>query len=270
MASVEETDIIEGAALRTQADEIIINRRFIVKDVIGPRPNRLINADQVSGIPNVGDPYPVVTDPMVFCAGKTTKPILNSSGQYEIMCIYEPRTSENQTPDDNGPATKSVGGSVHGVDTTNKVDREGNITTIVLERKNQPEEKDNLPKQTGVVTKQIPTFSLIFNRHEVNSPSDRARLFVGKMNEGTFEGFGEGAVLCTRIEGTTSNGGASYQVTYEFQVKDDENGWIPEVVYIDQDTDKELVDAAFSPPDDITLLSVNIYELADFNLLNLT
>jgi len=199
MASVEETDVIEGAALRTQADEIIINRRFIVKDVIGPRPNRLINADQVSGVPNVGDPYPVATDPLAFCVGKTTRPILNSSGQYEIMCVYEPKTEDNQPADDNGPATFTVGGSVQSVETTNEFDDSDNIDSgfspIVLERKNQEDPKDNLPAQTGVVSKQFPIFSMIFTRHEQSNPIERAKQFVGKINRLVFGGFEDSRVL---------------------------------------------------------------------------
>jgi len=220
-ATIEQSDTIKGASLRTSADMIMLSRRFVVRSVGGSAENRLINADQAPNVPRVGDAYPVITDPRIFVIDKDTKPLNSENTQFEVSCFYQPATSDNQPPDDNGPAVLTIGGSVQSVQTTNNFDG----TPIVLERINQENEKDNLPAQPGTITKQIPIFTLIFERHEQNDPTERARKFLANKNLTTFRGFDEGKVLCTRLQGRTENGGQSYQVLYEFQVKDDALGW---------------------------------------------
>jgi len=76
--------------------EKIKNRRFIVKNATGPKKDRLIKANQTLGIPVIGDPYPVATDPQMFCALKSTRPIPASSRQFEVMCIYRPLEEANR------------------------------------------------------------------------------------------------------------------------------------------------------------------------------
>jgi len=77
--------------------EEIKNRRFIIKNVTGPRKDRLINANRALGVPVIGDPHPVATDPQMFCALKSTSPIRASSRQFEVMCIYRTLVEESQT-----------------------------------------------------------------------------------------------------------------------------------------------------------------------------
>lgn len=122
--------------------------------------------------------------------------------------------------------------------------------------------------QGGTLTAMLPESTRRFSRTEFENPDAKARAYVGKINGTEWEAFPDTDLyewLCTRIAWTSRDGGASYQVTYEFQWKED--GWFQYLVYIDPATGRPPGDPVPSPVNGMTLCCLN--RLADFNGLQL-
>ena len=110
----------------------------------------------------------------------------------------------------------------------------------------------------------IPQLVLTETRKESSTPANTARAFVGKVNQFACFGGAARTWLCTRIEGTTNDRGASYEVTYEFQYN--EQTWDAVVVFRDPNTQRPVD----SPEEGEGIKTVQVYSVANFAALGLS
>jgi hypothetical protein len=98
----------------------------------------------------------------------------------------------------------------------------------------------------------------------VSSPRARAEANVGKTNDALWNGYAANTVLCTSIVGNSRDGGATYDVRYEFEYKP--NGWTELVVFKDEETGRPIANLVAG----VSKVTVDLYDEADFDALNIT
>lgn len=127
---------------------------------------------------------------------------------------------------------------------------------------------DGIPYQYqgGDVQYQIPMMVFRFSRREPSDAyvGDRARNFVGTLNNEPVFGDPVRTWLCTRIDGVSDDGGITYNVTYEFQYNPET--WDPVIVFTNPETGKPVANPVWGE----SIRRVRVYRLADFFELGLT
>jgi hypothetical protein len=121
------------------------------------------------------------------------------------------------------------------------------------------------PAQLGEVDIQVPETVIMFERKEGASPLSKSRLNSGKVNSTALGVYGARTLLCLGIDGTSTDGGTSWVVTYRFQYRPET--WDATVVYIDPETDRPHPDINLGTLDGVIV--VQVYETADFDTLDL-
>lgn len=99
------------------------------------------------------------------------------------------------------------------------------------------------------------------NKIENSSPESKAENYVSKVNSSSWRGYPVKTWLCTRIYGRSTDGGETYNVTYDFQYRPD--NWDHTAIFIKDDG---------KPPKETDGDSKKTYSLlkeANFNNLNL-
>lgn len=187
-------------------------------------------------------------------------------GSLEYTTV-DPIQASNPDPDDNGVPIITSGSSVEQV--TTWTDRGG--LPIVVQ---PPAAQAGQDAQPVAVTYDAPTSLRTFNRLELSDPDERADEHVGRVNSVAWTVTGKttiqpGYAKCNRIQGTSDNGGASFNVEYEFAIMDaaKPGGWQPEVAWIDRDTGSPDPSSTVVPENGIEIK--NVYPESDFNDLNL-
>jgi len=252
-------DLVEGATIsETSEDGFKATRVFLITGVTGSGPGRQLTA--MHSAPPIGAAHPVI--PLLFCKTKRAEIVNNSPGQYKVTCEYEPG---NDTPEEEITAT--LGGTVQSVQTTK--DAAGNtieLGPVTIQTTNEAGDAVTLkyPKQTGLVSKQVPQAIFTYKRREEAAPTAAIQRYLGKVNSAQYLGLNPGKVFCSRINGDTDDSGETYLVTYDFQI--DFNGWEADVVYEDSGTGLPLVGATVA---NNGIKTVEIYEKVDFNELQL-
>lgn len=258
-----KANIIKGETLSEDADGF---RSVVVYQVTGLSGNanaRLYNALLADGVPQFGEPHPVIGG--IRVSDRQAKPVSGSSTTgVEITITYEALKPESQPPDDTQPAQVSVGSSLES--TVTQLDISGN-QILVSHTFVEDDEDGNVQTRTrtqgGEVEYQVPSMVLRFTRRESAAPDGKANAYVGKVNSDIFGGQPAHGWLCTRIEGTSDDGGQTYTVTYEFQRN--KESWLATVVYIDPETGR--------PPPGLVagqgIKQVQVYEAVPFSGLNL-
>lgn len=253
MATINTTDTIESAALEQSGEGYNVTRRFLVEGITGATgPERCLDALSASGIPAYGAACPGASPlSSLKVVSRSVEPI--SMTQAWVNITYRrPTRKERPEPTTNSEApTRRLGASVEAQD-TNK-DASGALMTVV----------HNSISQVATVSVQKPTLSLSFDRKEIDNPEQRAKDYVGKVNDDTWEGGAAGTWLCTRIDSSTDNDGVSYNVSYEFLYN--AATWNATVYWTDEDG---------RPPFDLDPLigikSYAVYPEADFTALDLS
>jgi len=255
--------LISGESLEQTADGWRSQAQYQVDGVTGSAAGKLYQAMSNSNVPQFGDPHPVLS--LLRVSNRSARPITDASTQVVVITItYEQPTSEQQTPSETEQSQIQVGSSVESVVTQRDVD--GN-QILVTHTYSKTDAEGNVQEVTqtqgGEVEYQVPSTSFSFSRREPQSPGDKSLLYVGKINSAFFAGAPAGHWLCTRIEGSSDDGGQSYNVTYEFQRNSE--GWAATVVFIDTDTGRP-------PPflvEGVGIKDIEVYRRIDFNALNL-
>ena len=271
-------DVVDGTAVAQSKDGgITATRAFIVTDLQGDAATKMSLALTADQIPAIYDYHPSFGS--LRCNNKRVEPI--TANQFRVLCDYVKLDNSESPEDEPGeePAQISVGSTVQSKQTTNKIDiNTGQITPITIGPLNYSNEDGSTftkPSQTGLVNIQVPQTTIRFQKRENEDPLNKSLKYVGKTNSTQFLGIPQGDVLCSRLEGSTNDGGTTYDVTYEFQV--DLDGWKADIVYIDQDTglpasqntDPADGDPILTSPADDAAVSVDIYQQENFNDLEL-
>lgn len=228
-------DIVDVGEVSEDSRGYRAQRKAIVSGIQGSGSARLYRALTASVViassgermPRYGDPHPAV--PGIICIGRTAR-MTNDKGHCEVYLDYGVPDVLTSDPSDTAPPQIEVGATVQEVETALDVNgatmKVGYFvddgTALILE------------EQTGTVRKQIPSVYFRFRRREPNSPGDKAKQYVGTMNSVVVFNDPPKFWLCTGITGTSSDFGASYDVTYEFLRNEDT--WDAVVAYVDPST----------------------------------
>jgi hypothetical protein len=249
-------DLIEGSGLSQSADGYVATRVFMATTTAQETKLDVLLHDD---IPQYGDIHPDFD-------GIDLVPILALDRQcdheqgdpaiFRVTIGYRRPTSTTQPPStDEDDAIIQVGSSV----TASKTELDAAGAQIVVTLSGQPD-------QTGTVDIQVPESVLTFTRREASSPRSKARTYVGKVNSVALASgdYAIGTLLCLGIEGESTDGGESYNVTYRFQYRP--GTWAATVVYIDPETDRPHEEVVFPSTGVVT---VDVYDEVAFGPLNL-
>jgi hypothetical protein len=124
-------------------------------------------------------------------------------------------------------------------------------------------ERQGLEVQPAEVDGFVATSVLTITRTEIASPHEVAKTYVGRTNNAVFRNEPVDTWLCSAIEGTSEDQGATYTVTYEFEFRPDT--WLARVVFIDEKTNRPVEGLT----EGVELRTYQIYERANFGGLNL-
>lgn len=237
-------DQIDGATTRRTLDGWEVQRVAYVSGLSGDYNQRMAQAISAEGIPQLRQVHPAIAS--IFVTAVDARPAGPSGA---VVRISYGTPSSQQLPEE--PAQIEVGATLSQTTTYETIS--GDPIEVTLG------EGEDAPTQIARVTKLIPQVTVRYSRLEEASPGDKARLYVGKINETEVFSSSVGTWMCTAIQGRSNDGGATYEVTYDFQYNAD--GWQPRVVYIDPSTGRPHVEAESTVAE--------IYESIDFTDLEI-
>ena len=213
------------------------------------------NALRVFGMPQIGDEHPFIAD--LELTNHTPSTV--DDEVVEVRLRYTRRDEEGNKE----YARIDVGTSVS-QDETNIDAATGDAIKVTKQGSTAPRTAEE--EQGGVVPIFVPKSSIVYRRRELGSPGAKSRLYVGKVNSGSFSLDPTAEVgnwLCTGITGPSIDGGKTYDVVYSFEY--DANQWVARAFWIDPSTGKPSPDATeFDGWEDF-----QIYETIDFGGLDL-
>lgn len=213
---------------------------------------------RIFGLPQVGDEHPFIAD--LFLTRHSPSTIEDKT--VEIRLRYE-RRDEQDSPE---YARIDIGTSAHQDETDFRYDDAGNKIGIKVFKKDSSAPRTAEEEQGGVVPILAPKSTIVYRRRELGSPGAKSKEYGGKVNSGTWSldtTAVAGNWLCTGINGSSVDGGKTYDVVYTFEY--DARFWIERAFWIDPKTGKPNPDSAEGDG----FLDCTIYESIDFNGLNL-
>lgn len=249
-------ELIEGSTVSQSADGYVATRMFIATTTAQETKVQVLLHDD---IPQYGDIHPDfdgIDLVPIYALDRQCDHEMGDPAIFRVTINYRRPTSATQPPsEDEADAIIQVGSSV----TSSKTELDAAGAQIVVTLTDQPD-------QTGTVDIQVPESVLTFSRRESSSPRSKARTYVGKINSVALASgdYDIGTLLCLGIEGESTDGGESYNVTYRFQYRPGK--WAATVVYIDPETDRPHEEVAFPSTGVVT---VDVYAEANFSALNL-
>jgi len=237
-------DITEGNRGTLTADGWSFERVAKVAGVGGVGHARLKNAVEADGVPSIGDAHPTVAD----CELVSIHPESESQDIVKLRLVY-------QTP----PALETeieVGATLSEVTVDTDINGE-----LMIVKYGEDETKD----QAALVSIGLPRSTIRFRRREFESPGEKAREYVGKVNTAGWtvdSGAAARTWRCNAIVGRSADSGRSYDVDYDFEY--DEETWDARVVWIKSETGR-------MPPDldENGRRRFQVYREKGFNGLNL-
>lgn len=122
--------------------------------------------------------------------------------------------------------------------------------------------------QAGSVEYMLPMETVRYMRREWRDPQAKARNYVGRINSVGVFGDPPHMWLCTHLGGPSDDGGATFNVTYEFQRNSD--SWNPTVVPTDPATGQPVVLSPADIASGLAVVQVRLLPEVDFEDLNLT
>jgi hypothetical protein len=251
-------DIIEGSGLIETRDGLECERVFKVDTAEGDASGRLYAALRTSGVPQRGDAHPTI--PGLRVDTRQASPESNDPEISVVRCQYRQLSQtdiEGATPSisvgtvvaSETTSRDANGAIVATTETKARLDADGNVVGF-----------DTLTRPVQVAV-QRPMMTYHVTRKENASPEAKAQQYVGRA--GAFNRQPDSAPnwLCTRIEGSSTDGGVTYDVDYEFTYN--REGWDAKIEtfrHKDVLTSGELV---------ADVLRIQVYDVVSFSGLGL-
>lgn len=253
-------DLKEGS-LTLNSEGAETTRTFQVNELTGAGHAKTYAACMSPGIPRRGDPHPSI--PFIFAT--TVVGEINGAG-VSVKVTYSTPTAAEKEPDETELPTIQVGSTLQ--ESTTSKDKDNKLIKVPF-RYTPVDEDGNLGEQiteefVPVLSVQVPQSSLEYQRRERNSPILKAIKYVGAVNQLQMGIYAARTLLCTGIEGQSSDGGITYSVSYRFQIN--LNTWDAEYFYIDQATGQPHKDVKISPANGYGV--AKLYREIDFSPLN--
>jgi len=271
MATITE-DVVDGHSVAEDENGFTAIRIFIVEGLAGNAPNRIINALNNAGIPQIGEVYPGF--PFMAVVSRSGEP-LGGNTNAKITINYKLVGSEESTPSDTEKPEFEISSTVQQVQTEKDFENKQIFVDYFfpLNAKDPETGKDDdrrggpTIRQFGTVLKQIPLTVARARRKEKQDTLEKAKVFVGKVNSAKFLGDGPRFWLCSNISSRTADGGRTFDVVYEFiRNESGGNGWDTDVVFIDPRNNRPVE----VRPDQKgkALKRIQVYQEIDLNQLN--
>lgn len=242
--------------------------RVVGLDAI-PGHSRMYVASTMVGVPLRGEAHPLLGGLLgLVCVSR--RAVLVDVDKVDVVCQYAVPSVQQVVPTPDGPPQIEGGSVVERVATER--DRDGNPITVTYIVRDEATQVSTPDTQTGEVEFFLPMRTRKLTRLELGGISgisvleNKARTFVGTTNSTPWGGDAAGVWLCFGITFSSSDGGATYSVTYLFQANDRIHGWFSVAAYRDRSSGQIPGDADFgSDPGGLAL--VRVYPETDFNLL---
>jgi len=263
MTASVKLDIIEGANTRLSKDGWEWTRVALVSGLTGTGPEK--QAAAVNAVIDIVGPIGAA-HPTVAAVITEFVSSVDSSDDVRVSIIYRP---PSVIPDPDQPAAViEVGSSLSQVESNRDVNN--NLISVSYKYPNDYKLDERKQGQTitqgKMLTRPAPESSFVFRRVETGSPGGKSRAYVGKVNAAGWAAdpsAAEKTWLCTAITGVSNDGGETYDVTYQFQYREDT--WEEDAVFINPDDGM--------PPADLVAgtgtKKVSMTGTANFNNLNL-
>ena len=268
MPTTVVTDLLAKATISHDENGWHATRAFHVSGFNHPdATGRPYLATLAAGVPRRGDTHPVIPDLQV--SSITTQTI--DTEQYEVVCNYGLLTANQLPIDDFAIPQIEVSTTLQTRQRALAYDGAGNKVVMKVSYTFLPASgvgppgPNDIVKQFAVVEVQVPMTIVRYRRRETTSPGDKSKFYVGKINATPVFNDGVGMWLCTELDGASTDGGASYNVSYGFQRNPDT--WAAAPVF---DFDKAGRDANNGDPSIGNGIELyRVYEFADFHGLNI-
>lgn len=256
MAITVHQDIV-GTSARQTAEGWEYNRLAEVEGLTGSPTAQLVAAANASGLPALGATLPGL-------AGTTLtekNPVSRGNGVVQVRQTYR-FTGTPDDPADEGSVSVSTG--IITIQTNKDV-----LGELVVVNDGDVPGRDQSP----TLNVEQPVSRVSISRTESSSPGAKSQEFVGTVNtENGFSVVGSAAARtwrCDGIDGSSSDGGKTWQVTYQFIHRRDT--WDQEVHYTDPQTGSIPQEVIESPGRQLFAIKlIQVYAEKNFNNLNLT
>jgi len=248
MATLESMDEVQGSTVSRSLDGYVATRVATLSGVGGNADEKQYNAINDNEIPNVGDAHPNI--PGITLARKSA--VALGEGIFRVTMEYtDPNRSGGAGA--GSPAQVTIGTTVQ----EQLVTTDASGEPLVVEYKDNVEIteliqlsatpgdtsvgfrlKERVRRITGQAQVFRPLTTIVFRRRTTNKPLLESMTYVGTTNERDFVVSGDAAQwLCTRIDGTSPDGGQTFDTTYEFVLFEKFNqAWQVPVLFVDPDT----------------------------------
>ena len=258
MTRIRQADVLDGADVWLDADGWHANRAYIVDQIQGQAHQIGYLALTANGLPRYGEPHPSI--PKIVCQQIRISKWMSPS-QVTVTASYGPVTGRTRVL--GAPALIRYGAGVIEVDTNRDV--AGDLITVTYDhdRLQTTSAAGDKRTQTGLVRKQIPSMTFEITQVENRSPQNK-QSYVGKLNKNMWLGFAARSLLCVGIGGESSDGGLTYNISYQFKYLGVDAD--PEIAYQNPDDDNRVPTDVV---DGLGIKRVVIYESADFSHLGI-
>lgn len=265
-------DIDDGASFTIDQNGPHAVRTAYVWGLRGSPAARLYYATMAPGMPRYGEYHPVV--PFLPVSRVQADLIKGTTDQATVTINYDFATGGSQyfmnEPGDTIATlpqleiltTVQPARTQFEIDPATGIKKQIVVSYIDIDHETGTE---TLVEQGGSVEYMLPMETVRYMRREARDPQHKAREYIGTINVYNVFGDSPHMWMCTRLGGPSDDGGATFNVTYEFQRHPD--SWDPVVVPTDPETGQPRV---LSDVDAALIRPHRIYDLADFWTLNLT
>lgn len=218
MATVKR--LVEEASAKETSEGVEITEVFFVDEISGDPEKKFRLALTAPGIPRLGTPHPDFGDIIVV----EVSPRFKGPTQAHVTIQYRRPSIDKGDPAPGGIGavldlgTISVGATTSERETTEDINgRPLQVSHIVQVDDGLGGTEDDLQTQIRTAQVSTPQVVLRISRLEAGSPDAKARQYVGTTNAKPVGKDPPRSWLCTRIEGSSNDGGKTYSVNYEFQ-----------------------------------------------------
>jgi len=200
---IKAENTLDSERLTRDSDGFTAERGYIISGLTGDDPAKLYQAMQTPGLPQYGDPHPVIPD--IEVTQIIVEP-LTSGSQVRVDIVYRKpdESAADAAADQSGQVTLNT--SLVGEEEFRDVNGDLLTATYV----------DSFGVQIRYFTANVerPQLRVSFKRTEQQIPKSAINNYLGKVNSAEWSGFPPRTWLCSSI--TAEENAESYDVEYTF------------------------------------------------------
>ncbi len=266
--------LLEDSGATKSGEGFEITEAYMVEGIGGNPQDKTFIALTAPDVPQLGDPHQGGSTAFLSCVNQAVS--FKGPTQAKVVCSFRvPRVDSGEPPaGDTGAidavvdlGTISVGATASTRESFEDIKGARMVVSHFVEK------DDGLGGTTTELVEQVRSASIVepqtvlrVTRLEIGSPDVKAREFVGTVNNKPMGKLDRAGVwLCTRIDGTSNDGGETYSVTYEFQRNRLPWGFIAR--FIDADTGLPILAQDLNTGDEDRFYET--YVKADFSQLGI-